>query len=204
MSRYVIAADGGNSKTDLVLATTGGRIISRVRGRGTHPHIDGIYAMAGDLAALARRALAEAGLSERTTIDAATFHLAKAHQIHDMAVRITEEMGGALPCDFDTLTSFKGIGPKCANLALGIACGEKAVSVDVHVQRVTNRWGYVRTKTAEQTREALEAELPRQFWIEINRLLVPFGKHLCTGSLPKCSTCPVLEYCRQVGVTSHR
>lgn len=76
MSRYVIAADGGNSKTDLVLATTGGRIISRVRGRGTHPHIDGIDSMAGDLAALARRALAEAGLSERTTIDAATFHLA--------------------------------------------------------------------------------------------------------------------------------
>jgi endonuclease III len=137
-------------------------------------------------------------------IHPATFHLAKAHQIHDMAVRITEEMSGELPCDFDTLTSFQGIGPKCANLALGIACGEKAVSVDVHVQRITNRWGYVRTRTADQTREALEAKLPRQFWIEINRLLVPFGKHVCTGTLPKCSTCPVLEYCRQVGVTSHR
>jgi endonuclease III len=137
-------------------------------------------------------------------IQPATFHTAKAHQIRDMAVRITEEMGGDLPCDFDTLTSFRGIGPKCANLALGIACGEQAVSVDVHVQRVTNRWGYVQTKTAEQTREALEARLPKQFWIEINRLLVPFGKHVCTGQLPKCSTCPVLQYCRQVGVTSHR
>jgi endonuclease III len=137
-------------------------------------------------------------------IHPATFHLAKAHQIRDMAVRITEEMGGDLPCDFDTLTSFKGIGPKCANLALGIACGEKAVSVDVHVQRVTNRWGYVQTRTAEQTREALEGKLPRQFWIEINRLLVPFGKHVCTGSLPRCSVCPVLEYCHQVGVEAHR
>jgi N-acetylglucosamine kinase-like BadF-type ATPase len=76
VSRYVIAADGGNSKTDLVLATTGGRIVSRVRGRGTHPHIDGIESMAADLAGLARRAVAQAGLSERTTIVAATFHLA--------------------------------------------------------------------------------------------------------------------------------
>lgn len=137
-------------------------------------------------------------------IHPATFHTAKAHQIRDMAVRITEEMGGDLPCDFDTLTSFKGIGPKCANLALGIACGEHAVSVDVHVQRVTNRWGYVQTKSAEQTRAALEAKLPRKYWIEINRLLVPFGKHVCTGQLPKCSVCPVLEYCRQVGVDEHR
>jgi endonuclease III len=137
-------------------------------------------------------------------IHPATFHTAKAHQIREMAVRITEELGGDLPCDFTTLTSFKGIGPKCANLALGIACGEKAVSVDVHVQRVTNRWGYVSTRTAEQTRGALEDRLPKRYWIEINRLLVPFGKHICTGSLPKCSTCPVLEYCRQVGVEAHR
>jgi endonuclease-3 len=137
-------------------------------------------------------------------IRAATFHTAKAHQIHDMAVRITNEMEGELPCDFDTLTSFRGIGPKCANLALGIACGEQAVSVDVHVQRVTNRWGYVRTRTAEQTRDALEEKLPRKYWIEINRLLVPFGKHICTGALPKCSVCPVLDYCQQIGVSEHR
>jgi endonuclease-3 len=137
-------------------------------------------------------------------IHPATFHTAKAHQIRDMAVRITEEMGGHLPCDFKTLTSFKGIGPKCANLALGIACGEHAVSVDVHVQRVTNRWGYIESRTPEQTRAVLEAKLPKRFWIEINRLLVPFGKHVCTGQLPRCSTCPVLQYCRQVGVTDHR
>jgi endonuclease-3 len=137
-------------------------------------------------------------------IHPATFHTAKAHQILEMAVRITREMEGELPCDFDTLTSFKGIGPKCANLALGVACGEGGVSVDVHVQRVTNRWGYINTKTAEQTREALQKRLPQKYWIEINRLLVPFGKHVCTGHLPRCSSCPVLEYCRQVGVTAHR
>ena len=121
-----------------------------------------------------------------------------------IAVRAVEEFGGAVPCDRDVLLSFRGVGPKCANLALGIACGEACIGVDVHVHRVTNRWGYVRAATPEQTMVALEAVLPRRHWLEINRLLVPFGKHICTGTLPKCSTCPVLDMCRQVGVTSHR
>lgn len=133
-----------------------------------------------------------------------TFHASKAKQIRDMAVRVTEEFGGDLPCDFETMTSFSGVGPKCAHLALGVACGQATISVDIHVHRVTNRWGYVATRTPEQTREALEMRLPRKYWVEINRLLVPFGKHICTGNLPKCSTCPVLEYCQQVGVTQHR
>jgi endonuclease-3 len=96
------------------------------------------------------------------------------------------------------------VGPKCAHLALGIACGERRISVDVHVHRVTNRWGYVREPSPERTMQALESGLPDRWWIEINAPLVPFGKHICTGRLPKCSTCPVLEYCRQVGVTEHR
>jgi endonuclease-3 len=137
-------------------------------------------------------------------IHPATFHESKAKQIRDMAVRVTEEFEGDLPCDFDVMTSFSGVGPKCANLALGVACNEPSISVDIHVHRVTNRWGYVATKTPEQTRVALEKQLPKKYWIEINRLLVPFGKHICTGTLPKCSTCPVLEYCEQVGVTRHR
>jgi endonuclease-3 len=78
------------------------------------------------------------------------------------------------------------------------------VAVDVHVHRVTNRWGYVHTRNEAETTEALEAKLPQQYWIEINSLLVPFGKHICTGQLPHCSTCPLHEMCRQVGVTSHR
>jgi endonuclease-3 len=133
-----------------------------------------------------------------------SFYETKAYNIRDLAKRVAEEYGGNLPCDFEVMTSFRGVGPKCANLTLGIACGATEISVDVHVHRVTNRWGYVRTSTPEATRLALEKKLPRKFWVEINRLLVPFGKHVCTGRLPKCSTCPVLEYCRQVGVTEHR
>ena len=137
-------------------------------------------------------------------IKPASFYLTKAVNIRDLAERVAGEYGGNLPCDFDVMTSFRGVGPKCANLTLGIACGATEISVDIHVHRVTNRWGYVRTTTPEETRRALEKSLPRKYWVEINRLLVPFGKNICTGRLPKCSVCPVLEYCRQVGVTEHR
>jgi endonuclease III len=137
-------------------------------------------------------------------ISASSFHEAKAVQIRDIARRTLDEFGGELPCDFDVLTSFRGVGPKCANLTMGVACGAERISVDIHVHRVTNRWGYIESSSPEGTMRALEETLPKEYWIEINRLLVPFGKHVCTGHLPKCSTCPVLEYCRQVGVTAHR
>jgi endonuclease-3 len=87
---------------------------------------------------------------------------------------------------------------------LGVACAAPFISVDIHVHRVTNRWGYVQAATPEKTLSQLEAVLPEAHWIGINRLLVPFGKHICTGTRPKCSTCPVLEMCRQVGVIVHR
>jgi endonuclease III len=139
-----------------------------------------------------------------TLIRESTFHYGKARQIHAIAQRAVDEFGGELPCDESTLLSFSGVGPKCANLVRGISCDDPSIGVDIHVHRVTNRWGYVAANTPEQTMLALEAKLPKRYWVEINRLLVPFGKHICTGKLPKCSTCPVLEYCRQVGVTSHR
>ncbi len=133
-----------------------------------------------------------------------SFHERKAQQIHAIAQRVVDDYGGTLPCDAEVLLSFEGVGPKCANLVLGIACGEAHISVDVHVHRVTNRWGYVQAATPEKTMAALEAKLPRQYWVEINRLLVPFGKHICTGQQPHCSTCPVLEMCQQFGVADHR
>ena len=134
-----------------------------------------------------------------------TFHRPKAQQIRDIAAEAVARHGGSLPCDFDVLTGFRGVGPKCANLVLGIACGSShGIGVDIHVHRVTNRWGYVRATTPERTMEQLQEKLPRRYWTEINKLLVPFGKFVCTGVAPKCSTCPLLSMCRQVGVTKHR
>jgi endonuclease-3 len=137
-------------------------------------------------------------------IHPATFFARKAEQIRAIAEQTVADHNGTLPCDPSVIRSFLGVGPKCANLTLGIACGEPVISVDVHVHRVTNRWGYVSAPTPERTMVALEAVLPRRYWREINPLLVPFGKHICTGVLPKCSTCPVLDMCRQVGVARAR
>jgi endonuclease-3 len=137
-------------------------------------------------------------------ISESTFHEPKAQTIHDIARRAVEEWGGELPCDENALLSLKGVGPKCANLVLGIACGIPKIGVDIHVHRVTNRWGYVAAKTPEKTLLQLQKVLPERHHVAINRLLVPFGKHICTGTLPKCSTCLVLDMCQQVGVEKHR
>jgi endonuclease III len=134
----------------------------------------------------------------------ATFHEQKAENIHAIAERVARDYDGQLPCESEVLLSFKGVGPKCANLVLGISCGQPYIGVDVHVHRVTNRWGYVAAKTPEKTMAALMEVLPRRYWVEINRLLVPFGKHICTLQRPRCSTCPVLEMCQQIGVQNPR
>jgi endonuclease III len=139
-----------------------------------------------------------------TLIHQSTFHERKAAQILEMARRTVNEFDGELPCEEEVLLSFSGVGPKCAHLVLGVACGEPFISVDIHVHRVTNRWGYVAAATPEKTMVELEEKLPKRYWVEINRLLVPFGKHICTGSLPHCSICPVLDMCQQVGVKKHR
>jgi endonuclease-3 len=137
-------------------------------------------------------------------IGQSTFHERKAVQILELARRVQAEFDGDLPCNEEILLSFSGVGPKCAHLVLGVACGEPFISVDIHVHRVTNRWGYVKTSTPEKTMLALEAKLPQKYRVDINRLLIPFGKHICTGNLPRCSTCPVLDMCQQAGVTTHR
>ena len=134
----------------------------------------------------------------------ATFPGQKAYTIIGISKAAIEQYNGELPAEFEKLIELKGVGPKCANLALGVAHKQAAISVDVHVHRVTNRWGFIQSTSPEQTMLQLQKKVPMERWIDINRLLMPFGKHICTGRLPHCSTCPVLEYCCQIGVTSHR
>jgi endonuclease-3 len=172
----------------------------RTRDEQTLPLARALFERAPTPKALARLDVAEID----ALIHECAFHDAKARQIKAIAQRTVTEFKGELPCDVEVLTSFAGVGPKCAHLALGIACGEARIGVDIHVHRVTNRWGYVSATTPEKTMVALEQKLPKRYWVTINELLVPFGKHICTGTLPKCSECPVLEYCQQVGVTKHR
>lgn len=134
-------------------------------------------------------------------IEGTSFAGNKGPQIKAIAQQLVEEYDGQLPCDRELLLSFKGVGPKCANLAMGIACDGPYISVDTHVHRITNRWGYVDANTPEKTMVVLEETLPRRHWIDINRLLVPFGKHICTARRPKCPTCPLVDMCLQIGVS---
>src|SRR5262245_49827680 len=194
---FELAEQGYDSAFELLV----GCIISvRTRDEVTLPTARRLFAVARTPAEVVR--LSEANLDE--LIRACTFHEPKARNILQIARRAVEEFSGELPCEEAVLLSLPGVGPKCTNLVLGIAGGQPRIGVDIHVHRVTNRWGYVQTRTPEQTLAALEAQLPRRYRVEINRLLVPFGKHVCTGVGPKCSTCPVLSMCRQVGVTTHR
>jgi endonuclease III len=137
-------------------------------------------------------------------ISKCAFHLVKSEQIHTMADLILEEHAGELPCSFEVMTSYPGVGPKCANLALAIACHQPRIGVDIHVHRITNRWGYVTTQNPEATMAALEKKLPEKYWVEINAVLVPFGKHICTPVGPKCSICPLQDICEQRNVLSSR
>jgi endonuclease-3 len=172
----------------------------RTRDEVSLPTARRLFERARTPAALAKLTIAEIDQLIRTS----TFHENKAVQIQAIARRVVEQYGGELPCDDEVLLSFSGVGVKCAHLTLGVGCNQPWISVDIHVHRVTNRWGYVSAPSPEQTMLALEKKLPKKHWVEINRLLVPFGKHICTGQLPHCSTCPVLEMCQQVGVTRHR
>ncbi len=194
---FELADEGFASPFEILVAC----IISiRTRDETTVPTARRLFELARTPEAMVR--LSPRVIDER--IAASTFHENKARQIRTIARRIVKEFGSQLPCDSEVLQSFPGVGPKCANLVLGISCGQPQIGVDIHVHRVTNRWGYVSAATPEQTMRELERVLPRRYRVEINRLLVPFGKHICTGIRPRCSTCPVLDMCRQVGVTEPR
>jgi endonuclease-3 len=190
---FELAAEGHTSLFEQLVAC----IISiRTLDEVTLPVARGLFAVARTPDEMAGLTVAQ--IDER--ISQCTFHEPKAAQIHAIAVRVVSEMGGALPCDEKVLLSFRGVGPKCASLALGIACERPGIGVDVHVHRVVNRWGYVKASSPEHTMRALMGRLPQAYWIELNSLLVPFGKHLCKGARPRCSTCPVADMCRRVGV----
>lgn len=190
---FELADEGFRSPFEQLVACI---ISTRTRDEVTLPTARRLFAVARTPAEMSR--LAPAAIDE--LILPCRFHEAKAHQIREIARRIVAEYDGSLPCDEETFRSFHGVGPKCAHLALGIACNQPFISVDIHVHRVTNRWGYVTATSPERTMLELEARLPKRYWVDINRLLVPFGKHICTGERPHCSTCPVLDMCRQIGV----
>ncbi len=159
------------------------------------------------LFAVAAAPAAVAGLLEARIarlIFPAGFYNTKAGQIREFSRRIAADHGGRVPADLDALLAFPGVGRKTANLVLGLGFGIPAICVDTHVHRISNRLGLVSTRTPEQTEHALEAVLPRRYWIDINDLLVTFGQQVCHPTSPRCSTCPLAERCPRIGVVRSR
>lgn len=132
------------------------------------------------------------------------FYRTKARTILAISRDLLDRYGGKVPDDLDELLTLKGVGRKTANLVLTQGFGKPAMCVDTHVHRISNRWGYVRTKDPHATEMALRRKLPRDHWMYYNDLLVAFGQTLCQPTSPKCSLCPIAEYCPQRGVTHHR
>ncbi len=134
----------------------------------------------------------------------AGFYNTKSRVLRRIAKTLLAEHGGRVPDDLDALLALGGVGRKSANLVVTLGFRKPGICVDTHVHRITNRLGFVRTKTPDQTETVLRETLPRRWWIPINDLLVVFGQMQCTPLSPKCSTCPVARACERVGVTKAR
>ncbi|HXG52562.1 MAG TPA: endonuclease III [candidate division Zixibacteria bacterium] len=132
------------------------------------------------------------------------FYRTKAKTIREICRTLVRDYGGRVPDEIDELLKLKGVGRKTANLVVTLGYHKPGICVDTHVHRITNRWGYVRTRTPHETEFALRARLPKRYWIEFNDLLVSFGQHLCRPISPMCSSCPIRKYCARVGVTASR
>lgn len=132
------------------------------------------------------------------------FYKRKAINLIEISKTLLDKYEGKVPDDLDELLSLKGVGRKTANLTIGLGYNLPSICVDVHVHRITNRWGYVKTKNPDETEFALREKLPKEYWIQINDLLVCFGQNLCTPVSPKCSQCNIYHLCDRIGVTSSR
>jgi endonuclease-3 len=132
------------------------------------------------------------------------FYRTKAGTILEICRTLVTGYGGRVPDTMEQLLALKGVGRKTANLVLTLGFQAPAICVDTHVHRISNRWGYVRTKTPEDTEFALRSKLPRAYWPTYNDLLVAFGQNICKPISPLCGRCPLDDICPKVGVTQHR
>ncbi|MFY9397038.1 MAG: endonuclease III [Desulfomonilia bacterium] len=132
------------------------------------------------------------------------FYKTKARNIREVSRIILEEHGGRVPDDMDALLKLPGVGRKTANLVIILAYGGMGICVDTHVHRITNRWGYVSTKTPDETEMRLREKLPQKYWRVINDYLVPYGQYICLPISPLCSRCRLLSLCERINVKKSR
>jgi endonuclease III len=127
------------------------------------------------------------------------FYQNKARFLHDLPDELDRLFGGRIPDTVEELIQLPGVGRKTANLVVAVGFNKPAICVDVHVHRITNRLGYLKTRTPLETEMTLRRILPQKHWITFNSSLVSFGQHTCLPLNPRCDGCPLLGYCDRVG-----
>ena len=132
------------------------------------------------------------------------FYNVKAKNIIKICKQLVSDYDSKVPDELDELLKFEGVGRKTANLVVTVGFNKPGICVDIHVHRISNRFGYIKTKTPEQTEMVLREKLPKKYWIDYNYILVSFGQHLCRPVSPFCSICPVEKYCMKEGVERSR
>jgi endonuclease-3 len=133
-----------------------------------------------------------------------SFYRVKARTIHAICDQLLERYAGEVPSTLEELLELPGVGRKTANIVVTLAFGKAGIAVDTHVHRISNRLGYVKTKTADETELTLRKKLPRRYWLIFNDLFVAYGQNLCKPISPFCSKCKIAAYCKRVGVTTKR
>jgi endonuclease-3 len=175
-------------------------ISARTKDEVTGPAAEKLFALAdspGEMSNLSEKKI-------ETAIFPAGFYHTKAKAIRKASKELIERFGSRVPDTIDELLTLPGVGRKTANLVMTLAHNKAGICVDTHVHRITNRWGYVKTKTPHETEQALREKLPKKHWIAINTILVMHGQNICKPISPLCSRCPVFKYCARIGVTTSR
>jgi endonuclease-3 len=133
------------------------------------------------------------------------FYKTKAKRIKEISQTLLDKYNGKVPDQFEELLTLKGVGRKTANIVM--VYGHKKhgyLPIDTHCHRIPNRLGWIKTKTPEETEQALKRILPERYWDDFNDLFVTFGQKICVPISPYCSRCPIERYCKKNGVTTSR
>jgi endonuclease III len=172
----------------------------RTRDETTLPACERLFARADTMQGMLKITVAEI----QQLIYPVGFYKTKARGIHLICDDLIHRFGAQVPDDLESLLTLKGVGRKTANLVLTEGFGKPGICVDTHVHRISNRLGYVKTRTPEETEFALREKLPRRYWIEYNAILVTWGQNVCKPVSPVCSSCPVRNICQRVNVDISR
>lgn len=172
----------------------------RTQDRTTGPASERLFALADTPEKMAALPVS----TIEATIFPVGFYRNKAATILNVCRTLLDDYAGKVPDEIDELLKFKGVGRKTANLVVTLGFGKPGICVDTHVHRICNRWGYVETKTPEETEYALRGKLPGRYWLVINDLLVTFGQNHCAPISPRCSTCMIAHLCDRRGVGKSR